>query len=135
MGGVSLEGQASPAQAPDLADPRQALTLYGIANGKSLQSIWPCAPEDFHLIDPIMNVNSLWPLTAIVHRNADFMIPISISRNLEKRLKESSVETAFYEVEGEPHTFVGKMVKGSETWNTQRRGFDFLESVLKKSYA
>lgn len=62
------------------------------------------------------------------------MVPMHLSRELEKRLREEGVECEFIEVEGEGHTFCGKMEKGSRTWETQRRGFDFLESVVERSY-
>jgi len=70
-----------------------------------------------------------------VHGNADIMVPMRLSHNLEEKLREQGIETRFFEVEGEPHTFVGKMVKGSRTWKTQRKGFDFLQEVLDRSYA
>jgi hypothetical protein len=35
------------------------------------------------------------------------------------------------EVPGEEHTFAAKMEVGSVTWNLQRQGFDFLESLIK----
>ena len=134
-GGVSLEGQAGPAaQGPDFTDPRQAYALYNIGEGKMLQSIWPHAPTDLHLVDPYLNIDPSWPPTVIVHGNRDFMIPIHISKKFEARLKENNVESALIEVEGEPHTFVGKMEKGSQTWVTQRQGFDFLDDVLSRSY-
>ena len=69
-----------------------------------------------------------------MHGNADFMIPIAMSRHLEALLKQQNIPTELFEVEGEPHTFLGKMQKGSRTWETQRRGFDFLERVLRSSY-
>lgn len=133
-GGIALEGQAGPGQGPDLTDPRQAYVLYSIGEGQMLQSIWPQTPHGFAFIDPYLNITSAWPPTAIVHGNKDFMIPIDISRNFEIRLREFKVETDFFEVEGEAHTFVGKMEKGSPTWYTQRQGFDFLEGVLDRSY-
>ena len=108
--------------------------MQAIVNGKVREAIWPPTPNDFHLIDPILNVTESWPPTAFVHGTADIMIPMYISRHLEARLKDKGIETEFFEVEGEPHTFVGKMVKGSQTWHTQRKGFDFLENVLERSY-
>jgi len=132
QGGVSLEGQAS--SGPDFSDPRQAFVLQTIGHGKLFDAIWPQAPKNLDLIDPILNIHKSWPPTAFVHGNADIMVPMRLSHNLEKRLKEQGIETEFFEVEGEPHTFVGKMVKGSRTWDTQRKGFDFLEEVLNRSY-
>jgi len=106
-----------------------------IAEGKVLQSIWPSFPEGLGLIDPALNVHGEWPPTAVVHGNADFMIPMRLSQSFIEALRSQGVETEFIEVDGEPHTFLGKMVKGSKTWKTQRKGFDFLEKALRRSYA
>jgi acetyl esterase/lipase len=108
--------------------------MHQIATGKVINTIWPSYPSDLEHIDPILNVNENWPPTAIVHGTADTTIPMRLSKELEAKLKEKGVKTAFFEVEGEPHTFVGKMVKGSKTWESQRRGFDWLEERLKESY-
>lgn len=82
----------------------------------------------------MLNVTTSWPPVAIVHGTADQMIPMRLSKAFAKVLSEQGVETEFFEVEGEPHTFCGKMVKGSATWDSQRRGFDWLEGVLERSH-
>lgn len=130
IGSQSLEGQQQ--DGPNLKDPRQAFALYSIANGRCLQAIWPSTPDRLEEIDPVLRVNPQWPPTCFVHGTADFMIPLHLSRHLESQLRAANIETEFIEVPGEPHTFVGKMVKGSKTWETQRRGFDFLEKVLER---
>jgi acetyl esterase/lipase len=144
MGGISLEGQGedktpSPLQSEkkqaEFDKKRRAFVMQAVANGSVLHSIWPPFPQNLELIDPALNVHPAWPPTAIVHGNKDFMIPMSLSKNFESLLKNQGVETEFIEVEGEPHTFLAKMVKGSPTWDTQRRGFDFLETILKRSYS
>lgn len=141
MGGISLEGQRDAAGAtrsvpmqPNLNDKRQLFAMQAIAQGKVLRSIWPAFPNDLDRVDPARNVHKDWPPTAIVHGTADTMVPMHLSQAFEGLLKEKGVETEFIEVEDEPHTFLGKMVKGSKTWDTQRRGFDFLERILRLSY-
>ena len=134
IGGTSLEGQPADPTHPN-PQQRQAFAMHAIATGKVLNSIWPRYPADLQLIDPVLKVSSSWPPTAIVHGTADQTIPIAMSKDLEKRLKEAGVKTSLFEVQGEPHTFVGKMTKGSATWDSQRRGFDWLEERLEQSYA
>ncbi|PCH06351.1 Alpha/beta hydrolase fold-3 [Penicillium occitanis (nom. inval.)] len=141
MGGISLEGQrdaAGPTRSvpmqPNLNDKRQLFAMQAIAQGKVLRSIWPAFPNGLDRVDPARNVHKDWPPTAIVHGTADTMVPMHLSQAFEGLLKEQGVETEFIEVEDEPHTFLGKMVKGSKTWDTQRRGFDFLERILRLSY-
>ena len=134
IGGTSLEGQPADPTHPN-PQQRQAFAMHAIATGKVLNSIWPRYPADLQLIDPVLKVSSSWPPTAIVHGTADQTIPIAMSKDLEKRLKEAGVKTSLFEVQGEPHTFVGKMTKGSATWDSQRRGFDWLEERLEESYA
>lgn len=133
IGGVSLEGQASDPNHPNPKQ-RQAFAMHQIATGKVVKAIWPLYPDDLRMIDPILNVSAKWPPTAIVHGTADTTIPIRLSKEFEEKLKGKGVQTAFFEVEGEPHTFVGKMVRGSKTWDTQRKGFDWLELRLRESY-
>lgn len=132
-GGMSLEGQASD---PSHLNPkqRQAFAMHQIATGKLINAIWPAYPSDLQKIDPILNISAKWPPTAIVHGTADTMIPMRLSKAFEEKLRGHGVKTEFFEVEGEPHTFVGKMIKGSKTWDTQRKGFDWLEAVLRESY-
>ncbi|KAF2023906.1 alpha/beta-hydrolase [Setomelanomma holmii] len=134
VGGASLEGQAPDPSAPD-PKVRQAFAMHQIATGNVLKTIWSAYPNELDKIDPLLNVNKNWPPVCIVHGTADTMIPMSLSKELEARLKEEGVEVAFVEVEGEEHTFAGKMVKGSKTWETQRRGFDWLEGVVQRSYS
>ena len=139
IGGVSLEGQsnndsATPSSDDDLVKARPAFVLNTISQGRMMETIWPDSPKAYNLIDPYLNVHEGWPPTCFVHGNADVMIPTRLSHDMQARLKEKGVETEFFEVEGEGHTFAGKMVKGSKTWDTQRKGFDFLDQVLERSY-
>ncbi|KZM21314.1 uncharacterized protein EKO05_0006312 [Ascochyta rabiei] len=133
IGGMSLEGQASDPNHPNPKQ-RQGFAMHQIATGTVIKAIWPAYPNDLQRIDPILNVNTQWPPTAIVHGTADTTIPMRLSKEFEEKLKGYGVSTRFIEVEGEPHTFVGKMKKGSKTWDTQRKGFDWLEEQLKASY-
>jgi acetyl esterase/lipase len=133
IGGMSLEGQASDPSHPNPKQ-RQGFAMHQIATGKVINTIWPSYPNGLEKIDPIMNVSEDWPPVAIVHGTADTTIPMRLSKEFEALLKEKGVKTAFFEVEGEPHTFVGKMKKGSKTWDTQRKGFDWLEERLRESY-
>ncbi|KAF3052774.1 hypothetical protein E8E11_011288 [Didymella keratinophila] len=133
IGGLSLEGQASDPNHPNPKQ-RQGFAMHQIATGNVINTIWPSYPSDLVQIDPILNVTEYWPPTAIVHGTADTTIPMRLSKEFETKLKGKGVQTAFFEVEGEPHTFVGKMVKGSRTWESQRRGFDWLEERLEESY-
>ena len=54
------------------------------------------------------------------------------SRTLYKAPEKEGVQCQFIDVPGEGHTFVGKMTKGSMTWELQFKGFDFLESVTTR---
>lgn len=127
-GGVSLEGQAQPGP-PRFDDPRQAFALSQIGHGTLLQK---CQPQQWlDKIDPIMNISSAFPPTYIVHGLADEMIPIEMSRKLLTLLREKGVRCGMVEIPGEPHTFVARMAKGSQTWTMQRRGFDFLQDVIE----
>jgi dipeptidyl aminopeptidase/acylaminoacyl peptidase len=127
MGGVSLEGQARPA-GPDFSDPRQAFAMTQIANGTLLDTCFPS--KEFEKIDAVLNIDRGFPPTCIVHGTSDTMVPIELSKELLGRLEKNGVRNEMIEVPGEEHTFAGKMVRGDETWNVQRRGFDFLEKVL-----
>lgn len=60
------------------------------------------------------------------------MVPITLSQDLFAVLKKEGVACEMIEVPGEEHTFAGKMVKGGQTWELQRKGFDWVESVLAK---
>ncbi|KIL87889.1 hypothetical protein FAVG1_08770 [Fusarium avenaceum] len=139
VGGVSLEGQSSQRSPLTAGDPnrntlRTAFTMKAIADGRVLQTIWPKFPEHLDLIDPALNVSSNWPPTAVVHGDADVMVPIQLSARFAALLEEEGVHHEMITVVGEPHTFLGKMEKGSATWETQLKGFKFLERVLKSSY-
>jgi acetyl esterase/lipase len=129
IGGVSLEGQASP-KGPDFSDPRQAFAMTQIANGTLLDTCFPS--KEFKKIDPTLNVDKDFPPTCIVHGTSDTMVPIYLSGELLEAFKEADVEVGMIEVPGEEHTFAGKMAKGSKTWDLQKRGFDFVERVLNK---
>lgn len=128
-GGMSLEGQQNQA-GPNFKDPRVAFAMTNIANG----TVWDvCYPsEDWQKIDPVLNVSKEFPPTCIVHGQADTMVPMYLSTRLFEALKKEGVESQMIEVPGEEHTFAGKMVKGSQTWNLQREGFDFLEKVAAR---
>lgn len=131
-GGISLEGQAVDSTSPPKPHPRQIFVAKTVATGTMVEVICPSGDSD--AIDPYEHVSGKWPPVCIVHGNADDFIPIGLSRLFEEKLKSLGGKVTFFEVEGEPHTFVGKMVKGSKTWETQRKGFDFLEEVLSGSY-
>ncbi|KAF2130775.1 alpha/beta-hydrolase [Dothidotthia symphoricarpi CBS 119687] len=133
VGGLSLEGQAADPSAPN-PKTRQAFAMHQISTGKVIKTIWPQTPDNLQLIDPVLNVNKDWPPVAIVHGTADKMVLMRLSKELESQLIAQGVETEFIEVEGEPHTFAGSMKKGSKTWDTQRKGFDFLEKIITTSY-
>ncbi|KAJ4053160.1 hypothetical protein NW756_007889 [Fusarium oxysporum] len=126
-GGVSLEGQATGP--PDFSDPRQAYALTQLANGTVLDAIFPS--KDWSKVDPALNVDSSFPPTFIVHGAADTKVPIHLSRKLFDVLKQNGVNCCMVEVPGEEHTFAAKMEVGSVTWNLQRQGFDFLESLIQ----
>lgn len=126
-GGVSLEGQATGP--PDFSDPRQAFALTQIANGKVPQTIFPS--QDWKKVDPAENITPDFPPTIIVHGTADTKVPIDLSRKLYQKLKQQGVLSDMLEVPGEEHTFAAQMKVGSSTWDIQRQGFDFLESLAR----
>jgi dipeptidyl aminopeptidase/acylaminoacyl peptidase len=101
-----------------------------IANGTLLDACFPSG--DLERIDAVQNIHSSFPPTCIVHGDADVMVPLELSRMLSAKLKESGVCYEMIEVPDESHTFAGKMIKGSRTWEIQRRGFDWVEKQLKK---
>ncbi|CAN8098970.1 unnamed protein product [Discula destructiva] len=127
QGGVSLEGQAQGP--PDFTDPRQAFALTRIAKGKVMEAVCPSGEHD--KVDPILNISASFPPTFIVHGAADTMVPISLSSRLLSALQEAGVRCGMVEVPGEEHTFAAKMKVGSQTWELQRQGFDFLQSLIK----
>ncbi|KAI4596948.1 hypothetical protein KJ359_004858 [Pestalotiopsis sp. 9143b] len=127
-GGVSLEGQAAPGP-PNFGDPRVAFAMTQIAGGTVMDAIYPS--KDWAKVDPLLNVAGAgFPPTYIVHGLADTMVPISLSRDLYAVLQQKGVKCGMTEVPDEEHTFAGKMKVGSQTWELQRKGFDFLESLI-----
>lgn len=127
-GGVSLEGQSGPT-GPNFDDPRQAFALTQIANGRVMDTVFPS--RHWQKVDPVLNVNSQFPPTVIVHGLADTMVPISLSRRMLQELQSHGVRSDMVEIPGEEHTFAAKMRVGTMTWDLQRRGFDFLETLTK----
>lgn len=89
-----------------------------------------CPSKDFEKIDPIRNISKGYPPTCIVHGQSDTMVPITLSQELYAVLQKQGVECKMIEVPGEEHTFAGKMRKGDRTWDLQRKGFDWIETVL-----
>jgi acetyl esterase/lipase len=128
-GGVSLEGQAPGA--PNFGDPRVAFAMTQIANGRVLDVIMPS--KEWNKVDPIQNITPSFPPTFITHGIEDNMVPMSLSRNLLRVLRENNVHCDMIDVPDEGHTFAGAMEVGSATWKLQRRGFDFLESLISRS--
>ncbi|KIV99589.1 uncharacterized protein PV09_08766 [Verruconis gallopava] len=128
-GGVSLEGQQTQG-GPDFADPRVAFAFAHIANGK----VWDvCFPSKaFEKIDAAARVSPDFPPTCIVHGDADTMVPMRLSKMLYDKLRAAGVDCVLIEVPGEEHTFAGKMVKGSRTWEIQRKGFDWVEQRIQQ---
>ncbi|KAK7550873.1 Alpha/Beta hydrolase protein [Phyllosticta citricarpa] len=135
QGGVSLEGQ-SQQQGADVVDEEQRqrdlirrdFTFTNIGRGTLLDVAFPSKQWD--LIDATLNISPSFPPTCIVHGTDDDMVPDNLSKKLFAELQRHGVRSEFIEVPEERHTFVGKMVKGSRTWELQRRGFDFLEDVI-----
>jgi acetyl esterase/lipase len=126
-GGVSLEGQANGP--PDFSDPRQAFALSQVANGSVMDAVYPS--RKWEEVDPLLNVTSDFPPTYIVHGAADTKVPIQLSQKLYQRLKSLGVHCGMSEAPGEEHTFAAKMEVGSPTWDIQRRGFDFLQGLIR----
>lgn len=131
-GGVSLEGQANDDKPPPL-QPRTAFAFTHIANGTLMDVCFPS--KEWEKIDATLNVTEDFPPTCIVHGIDDVMVPIFLSKALFRALQDAGVKSEFIEVLDEGHTFVGKMKKGSRTWDLQRKGFDFLEHVIGTSNA
>ncbi|KAJ3540818.1 hypothetical protein NM208_g4890 [Fusarium decemcellulare] len=129
-GGVSLEGQASGP--PDFSDPRQAYALTQVANGTVLDAIFPS--KDWGRVDPALNISPSFPPTFIVHGTDDNKIPIQLSKNLFEILRMNGVNCGMVELPGEEHTFAAKMEVGSVTWQLQRQGFNFLESLIQQGH-
>ncbi len=123
-GGVSLEGQAPGA--PNFSDPRQAFAFTQIAQGSVLKAVFP--KSQWEKVDPLRNISPLFPPTFIVHGAEDFMVPTRLSRDLHSALVQCGVECGMEEVPGEGHSFANRMTTAA--WEIQRKGFDFLESLL-----
>lgn len=135
-GGVSLEGQnpADPATPADTA--RAAFTLNTLREGRVLETVYPrceADPSSLELVDPSLNIRPTFPPVCIVHGDLDNLVPIHLSYAVFDKLKGAGVPCKFILVEGEGHTFAGKMRKGSKTWETQRLGFDWLEAQIKST--
>lgn len=126
QGGVSLEGQAQGP--PDFKDPRQAFALSQIATGNVMNAIFPS--REWAKVDPLRNINPDFPPTFIIHGDADTMVPKELSRDLLQKLQDRGVKCGMQEIPGEEHTFAAKMKVGSQTWELQRKGFDFLQDLL-----
>jgi hypothetical protein len=60
------------------------------------------------------------------------IVPIDLSRDLFAELQKAGVKSGMREIPGEEHTFAARMQVGSQTWNMQREGFDFLESCINE---
>jgi acetyl esterase/lipase len=127
VGGVSLEGQATAG--PNFGDPRVAFAMTQIGNGTVMDAIYPS--KDWSKVDPLLNISpGRFPPTYIVHGTADTMVPMKLSKDLYAVLQKERVKCGMTEVPDEEHTFAGKMKVGSRTWDLQRQGFDFLESLI-----
>ncbi|AEO63827.1 uncharacterized protein THITE_2042893 [Thermothielavioides terrestris NRRL 8126] len=126
--GVSLEGQTPGLS--DFSDPRQAFAFTQIARGTILNAI--NHKGDLDLVDPLRNVSPAFPPTFIVHGTEDALVPIRLSRDLHSALVKHGVECGMEEIPGEEHTFAAKMKVGSQTWELQRKGFDFLENLVRR---
>lgn len=126
-GGVSLEGQANGP--PDFSDPRQAFALSQVANGTVMDAVYPS--RKWAEVDPLLNISSDFPPTYIVHGTADTKVPIELSRKLYRKLQSLGANCDMSDAPGEEHTFAAKMVLGSQTWDVQRRGFDFLQGLIQ----
>ncbi|KAL2824789.1 Alpha/Beta hydrolase protein [Aspergillus cavernicola] len=137
--GISLEGQSQSqgqgSNKPDFSRPRDAFALTQIANGTVLQAIYPVG--EVGDIDPVVNIATKargrgFPPTFIVHGDADWMVPVELSRKLFEVLKGAGVECGMVEVPGEGHTFAMGMEVGGATWVVQRRGFEWLEGIISR---
>ncbi|PYI18198.1 alpha/beta-hydrolase [Aspergillus japonicus CBS 114.51] len=127
---ISLEGQTEVGvvPGPDFSRPRDGFALTQVANGTVIQACYP--GQDVKEIDPVHHIDAQFPPTCIVHGGADTKVTIDVSRELFRVLKEQGVRCEMIEVPGEDHTFAMSMKVGSQTWELQKRGFDFLEGVI-----
>lgn len=128
-GGFSLEGQRSGG--PDFSDPRQAFVQVQIANGTVLDAILPSG--EFDKVDAIKNLSPSFPPTFLCHGAEDKMVPLELSEDLFKALRENGIKSELVVIPGEDHIFAARMKVASRTWNLQREGFDFLENLIKRS--
>ncbi|KAK9776253.1 putative Peptidase S9 prolyl oligopeptidase catalytic domain-containing protein [Seiridium cardinale] len=126
VGGVSLEGQATGG--PNFKDPRVAFAMTQISNGTVMDAVFPS--KLWQKVDPLLNLSANFPPTYIVHGQADTMVPLALSKDLYTALRKEGIKCGMTEVPDEEHTFAGKMKVGSRTWDLQREGFDFLESLI-----
>jgi acetyl esterase/lipase len=125
--GVSLEGQTTVG--PDFKKPRVAFAFTQISSGKVMDTIFPS--KEWDKVDPLRNITGSFPPTFIAHGTADTLVPLSLSKDLYAALQKAGVRSGMIEVPDEEHTFAGKMKVGSQTWDLQRQGFDFLQSLIK----
>ncbi|ORY69550.1 Alpha/Beta hydrolase protein [Pseudomassariella vexata] len=125
--GVSLEGQAPGP--PDFSRFRPAFVFTQIGNGTVMDAIFPS--KDWDKVDPIRNISPEFPPTFIVHGMSDTMVPIGLSRDFLAELRKHGVLCGMREIPGEEHTFAARMKVGSQTWEMQKEGFDFLQKVLE----
>lgn len=109
---------------PDFSRPRDAFVFTQLANGRVLSACFP--GRDVTEIDLICHIGEGFPAMCIVHGIEDRMVPIFLSRELVKVLREKEVECEMVDVPGEDHTFAMGMEVGSRTWEVHRSGFDCL---------
>ncbi|KAH7142959.1 Alpha/Beta hydrolase protein [Dactylonectria estremocensis] len=126
-GGVSLEGQRKGG--PDFSNPWQAYVSTQTANGTVLDAVYPSG--DLDKVDPIENLSPSFPPTFIAHGAEDRMVPLHISEALFSALSQHGVKSDLRIIPGEDHIFAARMKVGSQTWNLQREGSDFLEEPIK----
>ncbi|KAF4992352.1 hypothetical protein FDECE_13741 [Fusarium decemcellulare] len=126
-GGLSLEGQRKGG--PDFTNPRQAYVSTQLANGTVLDAVYPSGNWDE--VDPIKNLSPFFPPTFIAHGADDRLVPPRISEALFSALSQHGVKCDLRIIPEEDHIFTGTMKVGSQTWNLQREGFDFLESLIQ----
>ncbi|KAF2848749.1 alpha/beta-hydrolase [Plenodomus tracheiphilus IPT5] len=136
IGGVSLEGQTTSTSTylEQNPHPRKTYTMHALKTGTLLPRIYPLFPSHIADIDPALNLSAQWPPIGIVHGTADVMIPLRLSTAFAQELGAVGGDVRVWEVQGEGHTFCGGMKRGGETWRVQRRGWEWLEGVVKGSY-
>jgi len=117
---------------PDPADQRQEFINQLIQESALLKAVIPFGK--LKQADPAMNLDNSFPPTVSVHGTEDWLLPLGLSKRFQAKLQAAGVEGEMIEVEGQNHAFLGKIAKGSKAWHEQRKGFDFLERVLARSY-